>query len=56
MKPVISKKQWTMWDKEQKQLMDELKLSLKNNSGIMAVTLKRAFQIAEERKYQKEKL
>ncbi len=49
-RPDPSKKQWKMWDKEQKIIMRQLKECQKNNSGIMEMILKRALQIAEEKK------
>ena len=49
-RPEPSKKQWKIWDKEQKTIMEKLKECQKNNAGIMEMTLKRALQIAEEKK------
>jgi hypothetical protein len=50
-RPEPSKKQWKAWDKEQAVIMEKLKECQKNNAGIMEITMKRALQIAEERKY-----
>lgn len=49
-RPNLTKKDWTLWDKEQAVIMEKLKECQKNNVGIMEMTLKRALQIAEERK------
>ncbi len=49
-RPEPSKKQWKAWDKEQKIIMEKLKDGQRNNPGIMGMTLKRALQIAEEKK------
>lgn len=54
MKPVVLKKQQKLWDKEQKAIMGKLKLLLKNNSGIMEITMKRALQLAQEKKYKRD--
>ncbi len=49
-RPEPSKKQWKTWDKEQQIIMEKLKECHANNVGIMEITMKRALQIAEEKK------
>ena len=49
-RPNLTKKDWKIWDKEQEVIMNKLKECQKNNAGIMEITLKRALQIAEEKK------
>lgn len=51
LKPHLTKEDWEGWDKEQKIIMKKLKKCQKNKAGIMEITMRRAFQIAEEKKY-----
>ena len=49
-RPNLTKKDWKIWDKEQQVIMKKLKECLKNNTSIMEMTLKRALQIAQEKR------